>query len=86
MYQYKFFCKKCGHYSEWPTKDEVRAEKKSHKKEGCKLEHTPHKNDFLLVRPSLAEAARIGKDMMLTHELSLEIQDSENTEECTDSE
>jgi hypothetical protein len=60
MYKYKFYCKKCGYYKEFPKKEDVRLEKKAHKRRRCSWVPAPHKDMEVLARPELAMKVRLG--------------------------
>jgi len=61
MFTYTFYCKKCGFYQEFTTKEDCMLGKKDHKRRGCRLVTAPHKNVGVLARPELALEAIEGK-------------------------
>ena len=87
-FSYNYYCSKCGHSESLPTKAEWRATKNEHKRGGCSWRYTPDKDGFLMVRPQLANEARMGKDMLLANELALEIENTkeDSTDEPVESE
>jgi hypothetical protein len=73
-----FDCKKCGHHRECIKKEDWLAEKKEHKRLGCNLQFAPHRGDYILTRPELAEEAKKGREITIAHQLSLENRDDNN--------
>jgi hypothetical protein len=68
MFKYHYYCKQCGHYDEFETKEEKKLEKKNHSKNGCVLEFVPYKNDYVLVRPALVETMKVKRERWLQEE------------------
>lgn len=58
MHRYTYFCKKCGHHEECPSKADWDIVKKNHKRRGCDLSIAPvdggMEGYWVLARPDLA--------------------------------